>query len=201
MRSQSVPTLLLMSCLVGGCVRTIQPILEDNQVIVDNSLAGKWSAKSDKSFFEVQPADDQKLFKVTYTDKEGKKAPLIARLGKIGEITVAELRADDPAPDSSDVYKAHLLPLYSFLVIRETKPELKFAIMRQDWLKKFLDDHPKDLQTTALDKDNLIVTSSTADFQRFLLRHYQDEGVLKGEGAYIRKTGSATDTNTTQPSK
>lgn len=105
MRCNSLLPLLLIAGFLGGCVRTIQPILNDDQVIADNSLVGKWSATDDKSFFEVEAADDQKVCKVTYTDKEGKIAPLIARLGKIGEITVAELRADEPAPDSSDVYK------------------------------------------------------------------------------------------------
>ncbi len=192
MRCNSLLPLLLIAGFLGGCVRTIQPILNDDQVIADNSLVGKWSATDDKSFFEVEAADDQKVCKVTYTDKEGKIAPLIARLGKIGEITVAELRADEPAPDSSDVYKAHLLRLYSFLVIRATKPDFKFAIMGQDWLKKYLADHPNDLRVAASDRDNMVVTSSTADFQTFLLHHFKDKGALSEEASYVRAPAPTT---------
>ncbi|MGA2500100.1 MAG: hypothetical protein ABSH20_20370, partial [Tepidisphaeraceae bacterium] len=43
----------LLVLLAGGCVRSIQPILTDEQVIVDKSLAGKWVQKDGESSVEI----------------------------------------------------------------------------------------------------------------------------------------------------
>src|SRR5207244_2228794 len=83
-----------------------------------------WVTDDGKQSAEIQPAGEDKTYRLAYTDQDGKKAPLIGRLGKVGELTVAEFHADDPAPDSSDVYKVHLLPLYTFLIVHQPPPNL-----------------------------------------------------------------------------
>lgn len=201
MRSRSLLALLLTFGFIGGCVRTIHPILEDGQVIVDNSIAGKWVDQKGKTSADVAQADENKNYKVVYIDEDGKKGVFRARIGKIGEMKVAELTPDDPAPGASDIYKAHLLPLYSFLVIRQTKPQLIVVTMEQSWLSKYLDDHPNELQIAHVDKDNLVVTSSTADFQAFLIHHSKDEGALKQEVTYVRPGDPTTQATAPEPPK
>ena len=99
---------------------------------------------------------------------------------------VAEIKPEDPLPDAADVYKAHLIPVYSFLVVSQTKPELVVSVMKQDWLKQHLDDNPKDLQAIKPSGDDLIVTSPTADFQAFLAKHWKTEGAYGDPTTSVR---------------
>ncbi len=176
----------LLVLLAGGCVRSIQPILTDEQVIVDKSIAGKWVEKDGDSSLEISAPGEDKKFKVVYTEKNGKKGTFEARLGKIGDVLVAELKPDEPLPDASDMYKAHLLPLYSFLVVSKTQPDLVVSVMKLEWMKKHLDDNPKDLQFIKPSNDDFIITSPTADFQAFLAKHWKTEGAFGDPGTFVR---------------
>lgn len=178
----------LLPCVLflQGCVRTIQPVLNDDQAIEDNALLGKWVTDDGKQTVDVQPGDQANFYRVTYADEGGKKGAFLGRIGKVGELQLIELQPDDPAPAASDVYKAHLLKMYSFLLVRQTKPNLVVSTMSADWLKKYIDAHPGELQSISPSKDDLIVTSPTADFQVFLLRHWKDEGAFGDPGTFVR---------------
>lgn len=182
--------LAFSSLLATGCVRTMDPILTDEQVITDDSLIGRWVTKEGDESIEVQPSGKEKMLKVVYSDSKGKKGPFLVRLGKINELMVAEIRPDEPAPDASDVYKAHLLPLYSFFIVQQTTPRLVLSTMSTEWLKKYLEEHPGELQVRNPGNE-LIVTAPTADFQTFLLRHHKDPGAIGEEALFVRP-GDAT---------
>lgn len=195
---------LLASCaflcllfLAQGCVRTIQPILNDDQVVEANDLLGKWVTDDGKQFVDVQPGEQPNIYRVLYTDEGGKKGTFVGRMGKVGELRLVELQPEDPMPNASDVYRAHLLKVYSFLLVRQTKPRLVIATMSADWLKKYIDAHPGELQTISPTKDDLIVTSPTADFQLFLLQHWKDDGAFGEPGTLVRP-GDPTTRPTTQ---
>ena len=63
--------------------------------------------------------------------------------------------------------------------------------MKQDRLKSYLDAHPTELQSIKRD-DALIVSSSTADFQEFVLRHYKDDGAMTDQKSFVRPGDPAT---------
>src|SRR5450756_341602 len=146
MRALRILMCVLFCVVAGGCVRSIQPVLKDEQLVVDESIVGTWAPNNDKGLVEVQKPGEDKNYKVLYTDGDGKKGIFLIRLGKIQNLLIAEVRADDPAPGASDVYKAHLLPLCSFLVIHQTTPEIRFSVMEAEWLEKYLKDHPDELR-------------------------------------------------------
>lgn len=191
-RPWQVLSIVLLATMVAGCVRTIQPVLKDGQLKLDDSLVGKWVAKDGKESIAIQPpAPNTKTYRILYHDKDGKQAALLGRLGKVGDIMVIELHADNPVPDASTAYKAHLLPVYSFLVVHQTTPDLVVSFMDQDWLKKYLVDHPDELKVIP-NIDDQVVTSSTDELQAFLLRHYKDPGALSEEGVFVRAPKATT---------
>jgi len=186
---------LLAACFYAcGCVRSIHPVLNDQQVFTDDSLAGTWVTDDGRQRIDVQKPLADKTYAVLYTDGDQKTGSFQVRLGKVGKLTIAEVKPQDPLPQASDVYKAHLLPLYSLLIVSQTAPQLKVATLSQDWLKKYLQGHPNDLQVVDLDKDSLVVTSSTDDMQKFILQHWQDQGALE-EPSILVRPGDATTRN------
>ena len=137
---------LLFLCLGAGCVRSIQPILSDNQAITDDRLLGSWVSSDGKSFGEVTADGDHKGYKILFTDEDGKKAILLARLGNIGHLTIAQCTVDaQPIHDLGDAYSSHLLPLYSFAIVKQMAPQLVLSSMDSDWLKKYLQANPGEL--------------------------------------------------------
>jgi hypothetical protein len=188
-RAHSIQPALILSlvCLMtGGCVRSVYPILKDDQLISDKSVLGKWVSTAGTESINVQPAEQENTLNVLYTEENGRKANLEARLGKIGDLTIAEFHTADLGTDVSDVYKTHLLPLYSFIVIQQSAPQLVFSMIqsKDDHFKKLVAQHPEELKV--LQKDESVVTSPTDDFQAFLLRHIKDEGFLSDKVIWVR---------------
>jgi hypothetical protein len=176
----------LLLCMAGGCVRSIQPILKDEQVFTDDHFLGSWVSSDGKTSGEVTATDDHKKYNLLYTDEHGKQAKLLVRLGKIGDMTIAESTTDDPAPDASDVYKMHLLPLHCFMVVKSaTQARLVLKAMDSDWFSKYMKAHTTELAVTG-DKDAFLVTASTDDFQAFLIRHAKDDGAYGDDGIFVR---------------
>ena len=186
---QLVMGIILLSMLAGGCVRSIHPILKDEQVILDGSVVGKWVSANGNESIEVRAPSEDKIHDVIYTEGEGKKSALKVRLGKVGDLTIAEITAADPAPDAGDIYKSHIMRLYSLLIINETKPSLVISTVagKEDWLKKYVAQHPGELQLL----DDSIVTSSTEEFQAFILRHIKDEGFVGDKQTFTRPNDAA----------
>jgi hypothetical protein len=169
---------IAIALLSGGCVRTSQPVLQDDQVFVDNSVLGKWVTKDSPDMIDIQAGEQEKTYRVTYTDKDQKKGVFVGRLGKVGDLQIAELVPEDTAASMNDTYKMHIVRLYSFFLIEQTKPQIQFRSMSPDWLRQYLEAHPNELQVAKVSNDNSFVTSSTADFQAFLLKHAKDEGAF-----------------------
>lgn len=177
--------------LLGGCVRSLQPVLTDDQVTMDRSLAGQWVSEDGKQSFKATPAADGKRYDVVYTDEHGKVGRFAVRLGRVGELTIAEVSPGQLPEEVSEIYQAHLLPLYSFLLLQKTPTGLNVATMSQEWLLKYLEAHPGELQIAGQDKDRTIVISPTADLQQFILHHWQDEDAM-GKPALFVHPGEPT---------
>jgi hypothetical protein len=185
------PLVLLVLTVLAtsiGCVRTIQPILRDDQVTTDNAVIGKWISDDGKTKLDIQSSGpDDKSYKLLYTDDKDKTGNFIVRLGKIDTVLLAEIHPAEPLPDASGVYKAHLLSLYSFVVVDQTTPKLVVSSLSMDWLKKYLQNNPTDLETAPVGNDDFIVSATTADFQAFFLKHWKDEGAMGGKETFVRQ--------------
>jgi hypothetical protein len=192
--------------MAGGCVRSVEPILKDEQVITNDQLLGNWVGDDGKTSGVVTAADNQKRYPLVYTDEHGKESNLLIRLGKIGDMTIAESSIGDPAPDAGDAYKMHLLPMYSFMVIKQATPQrLVLKMMSPDWLSKYVDAHPSELATLKVTHEDFVVTASTEAFQAFLIRHAKNDGAFGDDGIFVRpgdpstRPTAAPATNTAPP--
>jgi hypothetical protein len=183
--------LALLAILSIGCVRSVQPILKDDQVTTDDSLTGRWVDSKGQDSVEVTRSPTDSTYDILYTDKDGKKGLLIGRIGKIGDTLIAEFHPADPAPNATGVYTAHLLPLYSFLIVRQTTPHLVFTTLSPDWMKKYVDDHPNEIATFKPDKDSIVISAGTDELQKFILAHQSDAGALADDAIFVR-TGDST---------
>jgi hypothetical protein len=188
------PFLLLLALLGTGCVRSIQPVLKDDQAMLQPALVGKWQIVDEKGSIEVSPADENKSYKVLYTDKEGKPGKFVVRFGKLDQTLVAEVSPDEPEPDSSGAYKLHLLPLHSWLVIDKLDPRPVVATVSAKWMVRYLKEHPDELKAAQIGDEDVVLNCSTEDLQKFIVKHLKDEGFLDAPTTLKRPDTAATQT-------
>jgi hypothetical protein len=196
--SRAIIWAALLVWMAGGCVRSIQPILEDGQVITDDRLMGSWIGSDGQTFGEVTATDDHKGYKLKFIDKDGKEADFLVRLGKIGEMIIADCTPSDPIPAASDVYKMQLLPLHSFFIVKQVTPRLVLKTMDPGWLSKYVEAHPDELAAVKADKENTIISAATDDIQAFLLEHANDQGAFSDDVTYVRPGDPTTRPAVTQ---
>ena len=186
MRKIAVIGLFAGLALCVGCLRTMAPILEDKDLISDGSLAGEWVNKDEpKQILRIEAPDAEKGYRIELIDDKGKSGRFLGRLGRVGELTVAEIRPVDLPDEWSDEYKGHFAPLFSFYIVNATKPALKFTGFETDWVDEYLKAHPDEL--TVAPDDKHLVTSGPDGIRSFLLKHWKDKGALADEAVFIRR--------------
>lgn len=197
MKKLGVFGLLLGVALGSGCVRIMVPILEDKDLIADSSLAGEWVQEgSAGERLRIEPPDPEKCYLLVYTDDKGKAGKFIGRFGRLGDLTIAEIRPVDLPEEWSDSYKAHFAPLFSFFVVSSTKPALRFRGFDTDWLKKYVKEHPGELSVAP--SDDSLITSAAGAIRAFVLKHWKDVGAMSDEAVFVRRAlADATKRNET----
>ena len=195
MRTWHLLVSVTLLALISGCVRSVQPILTDAQVVTDNSVVGDWVSENGKTHLTIQPADENKQYKVLYLDEDNKVGNFVVRLGKVENLLLAEIAPDNSDAKTSEMYQIHLLPLYSFMVVQQTHPEIKISLLDAKWLKKYIAGHSGELQTLRVGEkpdDNIILNIPTADMQKFLIQHMKDEGAMPEPSRLVRAGSPAT---------
>lgn len=189
--------LLTLLILVGGCIRSLNPVLKDEQVVADNNVVGSWiSTDKDRMSLEIIVCGD-KQYHVTLREKDGKTGWFVMRLGQVGDLRIAEFAPTDH-DEVADIYRAQLLPLHSFFWVQQTSPTLQARTMNPDWLKDYLQEHPTELAVAGEKSDQRIITATTDELQKFILAHYKDE---KAFGETIEFVRPAATQPATQPAR
>jgi hypothetical protein len=84
------------------------------------------------------------------------------------------------------------------MVVKQMDPHrLVLKLMDPGWMKAYADDHPNELAVSG-DKDSMLVTAKTEDFQAFLLRHAKDDAAFGNDAIFVRP-GDPTTRATTAP--
>jgi hypothetical protein len=192
MKSTCLAMLTLL--LIGtGCVRSVHPFYTDAQLTYDQTVLGNWSDAEAKNGFVIAGDAELKQYSVAYTDKDGKVGHFIVHLAKLNRgqqppQLLADIFPDDPKLDENDTYTAHLLPLHSFMLVSYNAGEIKLRLMDHDWLDKYLESHPNALKHERIDKDQLILTASTHELQKFVLDNLETKDAF-GDSTELRRIG------------
>lgn len=157
--------------LLAGCVRSLHPVLLEDQVVRDESVVGTW-VNEDAETIEVRSDPQSKVLDVLFTDRNGETGQFKVRLGKLDQIFVAEIAPAEPK--ASSTYKAHLAPLFSFMIIEQTSPRLVMTTLNPDWFREYVEAHPEELSLTGTGREEMFIISPTDKLQQFLLKHWSD---------------------------
>lgn len=201
--------LMLMGLLSSmGCVRSLNPIIKDDQVVTDKELAGDWVSRDEHNPIEFKVTTVGTGF--TLTLKHLDSGQLVGRMGKVGELTLVEatIEPDELMPGMPTEYASFVMPVYSFAVMEKVAADhIRLRALDAEWLAEYVKAHPEELAvaTRSMGIDSmLVITASTDQYQAFILTHAKDEKAWTSWGDFYRPDDPATrpapgDAATTRP--
>ena len=130
---------------------------------------------------------DEKQYKLVYTDEDGKSGEFTAHLLKVEGKTFLNLTPVEPILPQNDFYKGHFLATHTFALISQTAPTVQISFLEIKWLKKFLIKKPTALRHAKME-DEILLTASPKELQKFLLDHLNTEGAFAKPISLKRKS-------------
>ena len=176
---------LSVAVLLSACIPSVNPFYTAKDVAYDPRLVGTWvePGKTNNSWrFE---GDGTNRYTLTVTEENNKSAKFNAMLFKLKGQTYldtipdkVELGDDQPSMVEMSVIRGHLL-----MRVRELEPQLKLDFFDWDWLKKYLEEHPKALahRGGGNGDDPVVLTAAPRELQKFVLQHLKDGELFKIE--------------------
>jgi hypothetical protein len=167
----------LLAVLLGGCVLSLYPLYEKNDLIFEKKLLGTWAENGSRETWQFERGKGENYYKMTLTDKKGKKGYFDVGLGKINDIMFFNVFPQEPELKEIDYYKFHILRAHSFIRIEQIEPTLVMRLMNPDKTKEMLKNDPNLIKHEIV-QDRIVLTASTKELQKFMKAHANDEGLF-----------------------
>ena len=185
----------LSACLLVGCVPvlSLHPLFTEKDVVFEEKLLGAWADDSD-GVWEFKSIDEpEKAYEFRLTDKEGKRGLFVARLVKLEEKLFLDVMAkqfpcsEEDVEETGFMYNAFFfVPAHMFMRVDSIEPKLAMRWADVDKVKELLEKDPNAVRHEVLE-DNVVLTASTRELQRFVLKYSEDHEVFSSEVALHRK--------------
>jgi len=153
---------------MAGCIPSVHPLYTEQDLIFDPALVGEWADKEGKETWTFTK-NGEKDYKLIYVDREGKAGMFVVHLLKVEDRRFLDFYPDDPELKQNDFYKAHLLPVHTFMRIQQGEVTLQMTMLKPDWIKKFLRDNPDAVRHEKMD-DTILLTAQPKELQAFLIK-------------------------------
>jgi hypothetical protein len=174
---------LLLPLLLGlsACVPSLHELYAEKDLVFEPALLGDWvEDKADSKSLLTFAKGEGKEYKLTSI--EGKdKSTFIAHVVKLGDRLFLDL-ASDPSVDCPTLS----VPVHMFVLVSQTSPKLQMRGFDEGWLKRYVEKNPRALKHEIVDND-VVLTASTKQLQRFLLSHVNTKDAFKEPVQYVRK--------------
>ncbi len=186
---KSVVTLLILSGLLmlTGCVRSLNPLYTEQDLIYDNSLVGVWIDKETGETWAFSNAGKLE-YKLLHTEDDGRSGEFSARLVKIEDKTFLDIAPVKTGFSQSDFYQSHFLPTHTFAHIMRKDSTVQIAMLEPRWLKDLLDDNPEAIRHEKINGE-IVLAASPKETQKFLLANLNVREAFSQPFELTRKHG------------
>ncbi|MFC1558558.1 hypothetical protein ACFL40_04295 [candidate division KSB1 bacterium] len=191
--------ILIMAVFAGGCfVTSLYPLYTEQDVIFDPGLLGKWKEGKDIWEFQRMEKEDDS-YQVIIIQDGSPVGMLEGHLVKLDKYMFMDyipshfVFKDDSnnvikdVPDDKILWwnQAHLIPTHSFGRISIEGDSLKISLLDIDWFKKMVKENKINIKYEETE-DNFLLTASTEELQKFVVKYAEDEKVfnLKDDPLY-----------------
>jgi len=202
MKLKNVFLLSAMLFLMSGCfVKSLHPFYRDNEVIFKKEITGNWTG-ADSSVWKIEqsgkfaglfkPDKPENCYKISYTDRKG-TAMFIVHLFRLGDKYFLDFYPDE-VESVNDMMTSHLVPMHTVarvdmapdrIVIRWYDEEWLIGLFRQNKIRIAHEKVPYEMSGAGSDNYQVILTASTDDLQKFMLKYSDDPNAFKNDYTFI----------------
>jgi len=201
----------LLAGLLGSCVpvMSLHPLFTEENMVFEEKLLGTWvddpnspegtwefkrvADSAQKDWELPPPKKPEKAYKLLLlNNKEGTKGSFFAHLVKLEgrlflDVFPSQLPCAQLDPKQDWVFNTvFLIPGHSFAVIDAIEPQLKIRWTNEDEMEKFLKEQPNALKHELVE-DRIVLTASTDELQKFVLKYADDKRIFPAEAVLTRK--------------
>jgi hypothetical protein len=149
----------------SGClVVTLQPAYDDQSIVFDEALLGRWENADDGERATIERGE-WRSYRITYTDRTATRSfqGNLTRIGAALVLDVTEMRGADPGP--------FLVPVHGIVRISIEGDRLTTARLDYERFMRARAQKSTGLPMSAIDdRRNAVITASTGDLRRWLTR-------------------------------
>lgn len=181
-KANCVLAFLVVGILVGCYVPSIHPLYTKQDVIFNPELVGHWveAEKGKSQWVFVQKEDKAYGLRITQEDK--KVYVFTAYLLKVGDYHYLDLFPDTEDDTNDSFLLKSMLPVHTFIRIKQLAPSLDVEVMNSDWLAKVLKESPALIKHEKMpvgekDKEEYltVLTAQPKELQAFLVKHEKND--------------------------
>ena len=179
-------TLVLVAAALcaTGCVPSLHPFYTSETTVFEPALLGTWENPGDNETWTFQSVDDTR-FILTFTDSEGLPGEFEATLLSLNQRMFLDLYPELPDLESNEFYASHLLAIHTLIRVDLSDSGLSLSGMSLEWMDEYADGGAGEVDFERLD-NTLVLTSSTAELQAFVMKHMDDENFFSESDHLVR---------------
>jgi hypothetical protein len=183
-KANCVLAFLVVGILAGCYVPSIHPLYTKQDLIFNPALVGQWveAEKGKSQWVFVQKEDKAYGLRITQEDK--KVYVFTAYLLKVGDYHYLDLFPDTEDDTNDSFLLKSMLPVHTFIRIKQLTPTLEVEVMNSDWLAKMLKESPELIKHEKMpvgekDKEEYltVLTAQPKELQAFLVKHEKTDKV------------------------
>jgi hypothetical protein len=180
--SRNTLAVLLLSLVIVGCVRSLNPLFTPKDLIFDPTLIGTWTDSNNNTWTFLK--GKEKSYELIYTEKNA-PAKFKAHLVKLGKYRFLDLAPEEPGVDNS-FFAAHLIPVHTFSRIWIAEDSLQLSVFDNGWLKTMLESKKISIAHQR-QGDSIILTAPTREIQKLVVAYADDPKAFPEPGVLRRK--------------
>lgn len=193
MKTSYLAALAGLAFLLAACIPSVKPFYQEKDVVFDPRLLGDWRGGESAKDTQIWRFKDRgrQSYDLTIIESEAKEGRFVARLFQLKQGLFLDLTPSDVefATHQADLVAWAVFPGHLLVRVVALEPSLRLAFFDYDWLEKHLKANPKALAHHRED-DRFLLTASTPELQRFVLKHLADEGLFQKPGEMVRLTNA-----------
>jgi hypothetical protein len=183
-KANCVLAFLVVGILAGCYVPSIHPLYTKQDLIFNPALVGQWveAEKGKSQWVFVQKEDKAYGLRITQEDK--KVYVFTAYLLKVGDYHYLDLFPDTEDDTNDSFLLKSMLPVHTFIRIKQLTPTLEVEVMNSEWLAKMLKESPALIKHEKMpvgekDKEEYltVLTAQPKELQAFLVKHEKTDKV------------------------
>ncbi len=174
----------------SGCiVVSISPLCPDKDAVFEPALVGTWLESPLMGYTFSKLGENGYRIDIVDREDRGTMTGHLIRLD--GTLFMDVMPTDDwkelSVPEKTgEMLDDWYVPLHFFVRVNQLVPTLSVSAVDETWLNDYLKTHPTALTHTVRGED-VLLTSSTPDLQKFFAAHAKTPGAFEKETVLTRQ--------------